>query len=44
VTLEDPEYLAKPFVHHLQLVHSPHLALYPSACDAEAARRFLPAK
>lgn len=44
ITLEDPEYLAAPFVQHLQLIHSPHLKMYPSACDAESARRFLPGK
>lgn len=44
VMLEDPEYLEKPFVHHMQLIHSPHLAMYPSACDAESARRFLSGK
>ena len=44
VMLEDPEYLAKPFVHHMQLVHSPHLKIYPAACDAESARRFLAGK
>lgn len=41
VMLEDPEYLTKPFVHHLQLIHSPHLTMYPSVCDATSARRFL---
>ena len=43
-TLEDPEYLAKPLNNHRQLIHSPHLKMYPSDCDPEATKKFLPKK
>ena len=39
--LEDPEYLASPMSHRRQLVHSPHLELFLSACDPETTSRFL---
>ena len=39
--LEDPEYLAEPMVHSRQLNYSPHLEMYPGACDPEATRRFV---
>ena len=42
--LEDPEYLAKPLLHHRQLIHSPHMKMYPSECDADSTKRFLPKK
>ena len=40
-TLEDPEYLAEPMVHSRQLNYSPHMDMYPGACDPEATRRFV---
>ena len=40
-TLEDPEYLAEPMVHRRQLNYSPHMEMYPGACDPEATRRFV---
>ena len=40
--LEDPDYLAKPLYNRRQLIHSPHLKMYPANCDPEAAKRFLP--
>ena len=39
--LEDPEYLTGPATHSRLLIHSPHLDLFLSECDPEAARRFL---
>jgi len=42
--LEDPEYLAKPLSNHRQLIHSPYLKMYPSDCDPEATKKFLPKK
>ncbi len=42
--LEDPEYLAKPLLHQRQLIHSPHMKMYPSDCDADSTKRFLPKK
>ena len=39
--LEDLEYLTEPMSHSRQLIHSPHLEMFPSECDPEAARRFL---
>ena len=39
--LEDPEYLAEPMVHRRQLNYSPHMEMYPGACDPEATRRFV---
>ena len=39
--LEDPEYLTEPMSHRRQLIHSPHLEMFLSECDPEAARRFL---
>ena len=40
-TLEDPEYLAEPMVHRRQLNYSPHMQMFPGACDPEATRRFV---
>lgn len=40
-TLEDPEYLAEPMVHRRQLNYSPHMGMFPGACDPEATRRFI---
>lgn len=40
-TLEDPEYLAEPMVHGRQLNYSPHMQMYPGACDPEATSRFI---
>ena len=39
--LEDPEYLTGPATHSRLLIHSPHLDMLLSACDPEAARRFM---
>ena len=40
-TLDDPEYLAEPMVHSRQLNYSPHMRMYPGACDPEATSRFI---
>lgn len=40
-TLDDPEYLAEPMVHRRQLNYSPHMQMYPGACDPEATSRFV---
>ena len=40
-TLDDPEYLAEPMVHSRQLNYSPHMQMYPGACDPEATSRFI---
>ena len=39
--LEDPEYLAAPMVHQRQLNYSPHLEMYPGACDPQSTSRFV---
>ena len=39
--LDDPEYMAKPMVHRLQLIYSPHLKMLHGDCDPEATSRFL---
>ena len=39
--LEDPEYLASPMTHSRQLIHSPHIEMFLSACDPETTSRFL---
>jgi hypothetical protein len=39
--LEDPEYLASPMTHRRQLIHSPHIEMFLSACDPETTSRFL---
>jgi hypothetical protein len=39
--LDDPEYLAKPMVHNIQLIYSPHLKMLHGDCDLEATSRFL---
>lgn len=40
-TLEDPEFLAEPMVHRRQLNYSPHMQMFPGACDPEATSRFV---
>ena len=40
-TLDDPEHLAEPMVHSRQLNYSPHMQMYPGACDPEATSRFI---
>lgn len=40
-TLDDPEYLAEPMVHGRRLNYSPHMQMYPGACDPEATSRFI---
>jgi len=39
--LEDPEYLKRPMTHSRQLIHSPHIEMFLSACDPETTSRFL---
>ena len=40
-TLEDPEFLAEPFIRETRFVYSPDEEIIPLPCDLENARRYL---
>jgi len=40
-TIEDPEYLTKPFAGEEQWRYAPNLKLVPNKCDLEAAQKYL---
>ena len=40
IFLEDPEYLAEPFVGVVEWNYAPELEMYRYDCDAETSRRF----
>ena len=39
--LEDPEYLAEPFIHQRELIYSPHEEMFRFNCDPESTGRFV---
>ena len=40
-TLQDPRYLAEPFVHQRELIYSPHETMYRFNCDLRSTGRFV---